>query len=139
MITRFRWRSPIIPRLCVVIILVLSTSCAQQNTKLGEKNSNTEILYDTISHLNINDPSIDLIKNIKIGDIRFKGINGYACFTPGVTEKEQILVEHSGIHCLEGTSDAIESTEHGALIKIASEYAKKYNRQLVKALLQNEP
>ena len=99
--------------LCIV-------SCTQNSkkTNISEKDTNTTILSNTISLLNIEDPRSDVLKNTKNGDNRFIGLTGYACFAPGVAQHEQKLIKQYGIHCLEGTSDAIESIEHGKLINV---------------------
>ena len=101
--------------------------------------TNVEILSITITQLNIEDPKTDLLIHTKKGDNRFIGIIGYACFAPGVAQNHQYLTKMNGIHCLEGTSDAIENMEHGKLIGVASEYAKKYNKLLIKVMSGEEP
>ena len=45
------------------------------------------------------------------------------------------MVIQNGIRCLQRTSDAVASIEHGKLIKVAFKYAKEYNQLHIKEKL----
>ena len=102
--------------------------------KSVQKPKNDEILKTTISGLNIDHPELDVERNIGDKDLRFIGINGYACYTPGVGPDDQSLTERHGVKCLDGTSDVIENEEHFRLTQIARKYARAYNLILLKKL-----
>jgi hypothetical protein len=51
-----------------------------------------------------------------------------------LSKKALVLTKQYGTRCLEGTSDVIESEEHGMLIEIAITYAEQYNIELLKKL-----
>ena len=55
-------------------------SCAGGSLPVGQAdNSQAAILAETLSHLNQKAPAADLEQNIKVGDYRFVGVNGYSC------------------------------------------------------------
>jgi outer membrane lipoprotein LolB len=94
-----------------------------------------KVLKATLATLNLADPVADLEANLAKQDKRFIGINGYTCTAPGIKDEdhdEYMLVHSSlyGLKCLAGTSDAIESNEHMALISRAETYARTYNVEL---------
>lgn len=124
------------------VTLMFIVTLSSHSVAYGEEKANTsnvDILRGIISHLNIKKPESDLANNLKNGDKRFIGINGYTCVVPGITESNSVLVSAYGIHCLRGTSDAIDSFEHAQLMSIAIQYAKQYNKLLINNLSENLP
>jgi hypothetical protein len=61
-------------------------------------------------------------------DYRVLGVAGFTVETPGVTGE---LARVYGILIIPGTSDGIESPEHGELNERARAYALEYNRALL--------
>jgi hypothetical protein len=86
------------------------------------------ILRTTLSHLNLRDPRQDAKDHVASGDLRPVGLNGYTCSVPG--SKGNSRPPKVGIRCLDGTSDFVESQEHGHLIEVARAYAIAYNEAL---------
>ena len=60
------------------------------------------------------------------------GDRGYTWSIPGTDESKKFEYrEKYGVKLLEGTGDVILGAEHGHLIKLATEYAKKYNQYVL--------
>lgn len=74
-------------------------------------------------------PYDDLNTSIEKGDLRFIALMGIGIVIPGVSEYHE---EYSAYNykVIKGTSDVIQSYEHGRLTTIANYYAGKYNRGL---------
>ena len=104
------------------------------NSAEQPKTNETAKLRTSLANLNLNNPESDIKKNIGSGDLRFICVCDYACYSPGVEQKDYLLTKKYGAKCLEGTSDVIEGKEHGELISKARKYAKKYNNLLLKRL-----
>jgi hypothetical protein len=96
----------------------------------GRPTPQTDNLRATLKGLALDSPAADLDRNLRGGDKRFIGINGYTCVAPGVAEDDVILQTH-GVHCLEGTSDALEGSKHRELVREAEGYARAYNAELL--------
>ena len=109
----------------IAAILVACAPSASDSTPHGK---NAALLATTLGSLHLSDPTVDLDANLKRGDVRFVGVYGFSCVAPGV--EEEAATSRYGINCLAGTSDAIESTEHAALIQRARDYAERYNSEL---------
>lgn len=75
------------------------------------------------------DPDVDLKAAIKKDDLRFKAINGYGVHVPGVQDEGSI--KKYGTDIINGTSDVIDSYEHGRLMTIAQHYSEHYNMALL--------
>ena len=72
---------------------------------------------------------------IRDHDTRFVGVYGYTGIVPGVDEHlEARLKRQNRVRYIEGTSDAILSSEHDRLDKKASEYARQDNLLLLSYL-----
>ena len=126
-------KARIIIALLILMIMFGYNIVTAENYDKAEK-SNTAILRATLETLNIENQEMDVNKNIGNGDLRFICVCGFACYTPGVEQNALALKKQYGTKCLEGTGDVIESHEHGALIAIATKYAKQYNMILLKKL-----
>jgi outer membrane lipoprotein LolB len=121
----------------VISILLLSLHCllAGADDRIEVKTP-VEVLSETLASLNLANPTADLEANLSKGDRRFIGINGYTCTTPGANNEEYSLVHSAqyGLRCLAGTSDNIESEHHKVLIEEATDYARKYNTELLRRI-----
>ena len=77
-------------------------------------------------------PVLDAKKAIKKGDYRLRAIFGYAVKVPGIDQgKYEDYKKIYGFNPIEGTSDALVSSEHVRLQHLASEYALKYNKVIL--------
>jgi len=74
-------------------------------------------------------PDNDLKAAIARNDLRFKALRGYAEYVPGVNDYYQKYSKY-GLDVIKGTSDVIQSYEHGRLTAIAEYYANHYNIEL---------
>ena len=60
------------------------------------------------------------------------GVRGYTWLIPGTEDSKKIEYrEKYGVKLLEGAGDVILGEEHGHLIELAIEYAKKYNQYVL--------
>jgi hypothetical protein len=89
------------------------------------------ILAATLSTLNLSNPVADLDANLARGDSRFVGLYGINCAPPDLNASFDSVIARFGTRCLPGTSDAIESPKHQALIDSARRYANTYNWELL--------
>jgi hypothetical protein len=121
----------------LLLLIFACISCVQHKDKSP---TNSERLKQEISKLDLNAPKNDLNINIKKGDLRFMCVCGYGCYSPGLKRDDIPLETKYGQNCIEGTSDVIESDEHESLINTATEYAERYNAELLKKLkLESRP
>ncbi len=76
-------------------------------------------------------PYTDVKSAIAKGDLRFIALMGLGIYFPGANN---YLENYSGYgyKVISGTSDVIQSYEHGRLTQIAQYYAEKYNQELIK-------
>lgn len=118
----------------LLIIVFLASGCQASLVKENINTSNTALLRSELETLHINDPDQDMRKKMEKNDFRFVCICGFICYTPSVEKDNLKLVKIYGRRCLEGTSDGIDSEEHGKLIGVAIDYADKYNSLLLKEL-----
>ena len=81
------------------------------------------------------DPTADAKKALEEDDIRLKAVYGYTLYIPG-TKPEQFdnYKNKYGIVPIEGTSDVIKNEKHEKLNSLAIEYAKQYNRMIIKGV-----
>lgn len=82
------------------------------------------------------DPNADLQVAIKKGDLRFLAIRGYTVIVPGVEDYKSKYASKYSYRILEGTSDVVNGPEDLRLQSVAQRYAEKYNRLLLKHILQ---
>jgi hypothetical protein len=111
----------------VVAVLLAAVGC---NVSTPE----TSRLEATLSQLSLDHPTADLDKNVRGGDKRFIGVNGFVCGAPGLSGDSNRLIGRYGIHCLEGTSDVVEGSRHKELILQATRYAEAYNTELLRRI-----
>ncbi|MDA7868016.1 PTS sugar transporter subunit IIA [Akkermansiaceae bacterium] len=91
----------------------------------------------SLSELNLKEPGRDATRNFKNGDIRFAACLGEAPgpYFPAVPQTRwQFIRDEDDYWMIKGTSDAIESKYHEALIERSVLYASNYNRRLLKLL-----
>lgn len=111
-------------------IMLADENIKQENPSINQ----AEVLNSELESFNIQDPTSDLNKNIELEDYRFIGLYGYGTYYPGVEgEDYKYVIEHGSLF-INGTSDVIESKEHGDLIQTAKEYAENYNKALLNYL-----
>lgn len=95
---------------------------------LNPDTTQTAILKTYLLPIRLESPREDLELRIEHDDYRFIAIGGFGMEFPGLRNKE-LLCQH-GFRYISGTSDALESREHGELIQAFSEYAEQYNSLL---------
>ena len=83
------------------------------------------VLKTHLFPINLNTPENDLAARITHKDFRFIAIGGFGMEFPGLKNKE-LLCTH-GFRFIAGTSDVLESKEHGELMGAFRLYAQKYN------------
>jgi hypothetical protein len=103
----------------------------------GNSDANTKKLRATLAALTLSSPSTDLDLALRSGDKRFICTYGYSTAAPGLGEAEWATLESHGQKCLEGTSDAIENSEHDGLLHSAQDYARQYNLELLRRIRQD--
>ncbi len=116
----------------LLIFLVCSINVYAQDAELK---SNESVLRAELENFNLEHPDQDVLRNLENNDNRFVGIYGYTIELLGVAEEDQIYFKDKyGVRIIGGTSDAIESDEHGNLIRTARKYAEEYNQKLIEIL-----
>ena len=123
--------------LSIILIFSVSLACIAQDTDIALKTSTVAVLKTTLRSLNLKNPESDLDINFKNNDYRYICLYGYACYTPGVESTKMREIDPMEMRCLDGTSDAIESSEHKILIGQAEKYAETYNKLLLEKLRKN--
>jgi hypothetical protein len=124
-------------RTLLALVLFVLGSTPHRNASANEPaqmKTQTEVLAAILASLNLTNPVADLDANVSKGDLRFIGIDGYACHAPGVdSDADDHLITSAKyrLRCLPGTGDVLESEKHKALIDKALEYARKYNKALL--------
>jgi len=120
--------------LAPLLLSVLADAHGDQLQRGPKCTSQVCELTETLASLNLENPIVDLERNLRLGDRRFIGINGYACFAPGAERAEEPWSPKFGRRCLAGTSDAVEGEAHLALIAKATKYAQGYNAELLRRI-----
>jgi hypothetical protein len=78
------------------------------------------------------DPVADAKKAAASNDFRLLAVHGYTWTIPGVSEDKKFEYEGKyGLRMIEGTSDVVMGPEHERLIRAATQYAKRYNSQVL--------
>jgi hypothetical protein len=70
----------------IVMIMLGPQSGTGENCDRTERN-NTSILRETLGRLNLENPEMDVHKNIDNNELRFICVCGFTCYTPGVEQK----------------------------------------------------
>ena len=100
----------------------------------GDGSAEYRRLTVTLGSLNVADPAADVDANLKHNDSRFVGINGITCAAPDLLATDSALLKQHGLRCLEGTGDALTSSDYAKLLDQASKYAVRYNAELLRRL-----
>ncbi|MBB5210262.1 hypothetical protein [Microbulbifer hydrolyticus] len=126
-------------RLLSIIFFFLLSSSAYSNEIPCWMNPDTvpettqlALLKTYLLPINLNSPRKDVEARIKHKDYRFIAIGGFGIGYPGLSNKE--LLCKYGSRYIMGTSDALESKEHGKLSHEFNSYAKEYNMALERKL-----
>ncbi len=90
-----------------------------------------DVDYGDLKYYEKADPYRDISSAIANGDLRFVALMGRGIYIPGVYDYYENYLSY-GYKIVTGTSDAIQSYEHGRLIHIAQYYAENYNHELLK-------
>ncbi len=116
--------------------MIFFANATVQASDQEPQRNNAVVLAATLAKLNLENPLEDLRTNLKRGDKRFIGINGYTCDAPGVIDADQRIVNSPkfGLNCLDGTSDVVGSEDHFRLIQKATDYAIIYNKELLRRI-----
>ena len=120
---------------CISVTILFANLTVQASDQVAHRN-NAAVLAATLAKLNLQNPLKDLKANLKHGDKRFIGVNGYTCDAPGAAVEDQRIVSSPrfGLNCLDGTSDVTGSEEHFRLIQKATDYASAYNKELLRRI-----
>ena len=95
----------------------------------------TTLLRTEAKTLDLANPETDLRTQIAAKSYKFIGVSGYVgCYPHGLTATDIDLVKKHGIRCIAGTSDVVESKEHGALMEEVTRYTTTYNAALARHL-----
>lgn len=79
------------------------------------------------------DPIIDAKQAIKKNDFRLLAVSGYTVFLPSVSaERQSEYQKKYSVRIIEGTTDGPTGKTHSRLNALATRYAEKYNRYLLK-------
>lgn len=68
------------------------------------------------------------------GDSRFVGVMGYSLVVPGVTNFPTMTDDFKRVRIIPNTSDVILNRAHEHLQEVASDYATRYNLELMRRL-----
>ncbi len=111
--------------LAILLILILSKAAVADEI-LDEIKSEMEWLETANATVNAQEA-------LKKGDIRLWAIQGFTIYIPGAEEYKDLkqIEEIYGYRIIKGTSDAVYGKEHLRLIRLAEEYAKKYNEYVI--------
>lgn len=86
------------------------------------------VLKTHLLPINLEAPKEDLKARIAHQDFRFIAIGAFGITYPGLKNKELLCIHF--FRYITGTSDALESKEHGELMQAFKNYAIKYNSAL---------
>ncbi|TMP23090.1 hypothetical protein CWB99_23545 [Pseudoalteromonas rubra] len=122
-------------RVLIVILFLSLSSTAVAETIPCWKNPDTipetkqiAVLKTHLLPINLETPEQDLKERVSHEDYRFIAIGSFGIDYPGLNNKELLCTY--GFRYITGTSDALESKEHGSLIQAFKGYAVKYNTKL---------
>jgi outer membrane lipoprotein LolB len=115
--------------LCLVAGLtsIFLMACTKVDKQVPMQNSN----YTVLRGLKIENAVTDAEASMRSNDFRLLAIRGYTLDVPGTSEDIQSIKATYGIREIEGTSDAIDGSEHERLIENARRYAMVYNKTII--------
>ena len=112
-----------------MLLLAVLVGCS------GTGGDQAQLLASELAGLDLAHPESDVAANLAKGDARYICVYGYAATTPGTDRR----IPADELRCLEGTSDAVESSRHEQLNKDALRYARTYNIALDQRLESGVP
>lgn len=85
------------------------------------------------------DPVVDFEEDKRQGNLKLKGVQGYALSVPGLDtiDYEMCYSRHVNIDVVDPTGDSLAGDEHIILKGHAGQYAASYNELLIKYLIDN--
>ena len=98
------------------------------NLEVSPSTSQLAVLRSYLLPIDLDQPAQDLQVRIQHGDLRFLGIGGFVLGFPGL-ENRELICEH-GFRYIQGTTDGLDSPEHGRLVHQFEQYATEYNSLL---------
>lgn len=116
----------------IIILLVILFSFSAAPSLAGDKNQKSIDPVEQLRWLYKANPEKDATKAIAKGDLRLRAVYGYTLSVPGIKGDYTKYKETYGINPIEGTSDSLQNEEHGNLNALATKYAEKYNRIILK-------
>lgn len=116
----------------IVIILAILFSLSATTSLAVSTNQKSIDPVEQLRWLYKANPEKDAKEAIAQGDVRLRAVYGYTLVVPGIKGDYTKYKETYGLNPIEGTSDFIQNEEHGKLIKLATKYAEKYNRIILK-------
>lgn len=109
----------------MLLLVVQSFSAIAQDKKLDP--------IDKLKWLESADPIADAHKAILKKDFRLHAVYGYSLIVPGTeNSKLEELQERYGLNPIDGTTDKLLNEKHGRLNRLAFEYSRVYNREILK-------
>ena len=115
--------------LFLLLVLVLFMVVFSGTKAQGQKGDSVEKL----KWLESANPELDAKNAIDRKDFRLRAIYGYVLSVPAVDQRDYDEYKKTfGFNPIEGTSDSLISSDHARLNQLASEYALRYNKVILK-------
>jgi hypothetical protein len=112
--------------------------CPTATHEQGKAGPATVRLLATLSKLNLTNPVADLDMDLSRGNRRFIGIAHHGCTEPGLADGDREISNRLRTDCLDGTSEVIEGDLQRAMTDAATDYAAKYNTELIRRMRTGE-
>jgi hypothetical protein len=104
----------------------------------GKAGPATVRLLATLGKLNLANPLADLDTDLSRGNRRFIGIAQHGCTEPGIADGDRDISNRLRTDCLDGTSEVFEGALQRAMTEAATDYAVKYNTELIRRMRTGE-
>jgi hypothetical protein len=111
--------------LCAIALAVATSACSHTTEGCGRAEN-----FDAMKSLDLANAEADARRAYALKDYRLLAINGFTLEVPGTSDTDAARSRY-GVKIIEGTSDALCSTEQGNLIKKSRAYAEKYNQTMI--------
>jgi len=116
----------------IIVLSVIFFSLSMNPSWAGNANKKSIDPSEQLRWLYKADPENDAKDAIAKSDFRLRAVYGYTLTVPGIKGDHTKYKEIYGINPIEGTSDFLQNEEHGKLNALATKYAEKYNRIILK-------
>ena len=117
--------------LCICSIVACGKRSDNSSTGKGDKFYN--MVMQTLHHLESTDPVREAQAAVAKKDFRFLGMPNVG--VPGVTTEElNTYVHHYGYQVIRCADDGVRYKEQLKILSLAPDYAKKYNKELLRHL-----